>query len=133
MTDEQNAQPEIDYSPLTDVVNALGRGEQPPAEFNETLLASTIVMPLRVNPNDPTVSPEPLTVEAQGNKLVLCFTEPSPKLAAKVAEATKTFAPVKAALVIKGLGEGFGLLVEAEDGAVGIREEEVKQLKATLQ
>lgn len=133
MTDEQNAQPDIDYSPLTDVVNALGRGEQPPAEFNETLLKSTIVMPLRVNEAEPTASPEPLTVEAQGHKLVLCFTEPSPKLAAKVAEATKTFAPVKAALVIKGLGEGFGLLVEAEDGAVGIREDEIKQIKATLQ
>ncbi|MGO1496703.1 SseB family protein [Agrococcus casei] len=133
MTDEQQDQPEIDYAPLTDVVNALGRGEEPPAEFNATLLDSTLVMPLRMNEEDPSASPEPLTIEAQGNKLVLCFTEPSPKLAAKVAEATQTFAPVKAALIIKGLGEGFGLLVEAEEGAVGIREEDLAELKASLQ
>ena len=132
MTDEQQDQPEIDYAPLTDVVNALGRGEEPPAEFNATLLDATLVMPLRMNEEDPTASPEPLTVEAQGEKLVLCFTEPSPKLAAKVAEATQTFAPVKAALIIKGLGEGFGLLVEAEEGAVGIRKEDLAGLKASL-
>lgn len=123
---------DIDYTPLTETVQALSKGEASPGDFREQLLDAVVLLPLRMPAEGEEGDPQPLTVQVGEEPMILAFTQPSAKLAAKVAEVTSTFAPAKARLVITGLQPGFGLLVESEDGAVGIRPEEVKDLQALL-
>lgn len=123
---------DIDYAPLTDTVRALSKGETTQSDFREKLLEAVLVLPLRMPAEGEQTSPQPLTIKVGEEAMILAFTQPSQKLAAKVAEVTKTFAPADASLVITGLQPGFGLLVEAEDGAVGIRPDEVRELQEII-
>lgn len=129
---EQVSNQEIDYKTLSDAVSGLSAGDVSQEEFQSALLNGILVLPLRMQSDDPNAPSAPLTVQVGDDAMVLAFTEPAEELAAKVQEVTNTFAPVPVKVVVKGMQPGFGLLIESKNGAVGVRKEEVDELKKLL-
>ena len=123
---------DLDYAPLTETVVALTKGDATQADFRRALLEGVLLLPFRMPAEGEQAPPQPLTVQVGEEHMILAFTHPSQELAKKVAQVTKSFAPAKAAVVIAGLQPGFGLLVEAEGGAVGVRPAEVQELQEAL-
>ncbi|HIY66240.1 MAG TPA: hypothetical protein H9830_08200 [Candidatus Agrococcus pullicola] len=129
---EQDGNQEIDYSTLTNAVSGLASGDVTQEDFQAALIEGILVVPLRMQEDDPGSPSAPLTVQVRDEPMVLAFTEPAEELAAKVAEVTQTFAPVPVKLIVKGMQPGFGLLIESTGGAVGVRAEEIEQLKTLI-
>lgn len=129
---EQDSNQEIDYKTLTDAVSGLSSGEVSQEDFQSALLSGVLVLPLRMQSDNPEAPSAPLTVQVGDEPMVLAFTEPAEELAAKVAEVTNTFAPVPVQVIVKGMQSGFGLLIESTGGAVGVRKEEIDELKKLL-
>lgn len=126
---EQDNNQEIDYKTLSDAVSGLSAGDVSQEEFQAALVKGILVLPLRMQSDDPEAPSAPLTVQVGDDAMVLAFTEPAEHLAEKVKEVTNTFAPVPVDVVVKGMQPGFGLLIESASGAVGVREEEIEELK----